>query len=159
MIDTMTQLSVMTQNQTAGKSSQKCSPVGAGSAVYLWWSGKKSSTKKDPPHSAMSDWQVNIPSPFIPVWKTKVVPTKAISTLQSTIFFLYRSEPLPLSTPLVIFIYSINPLPLSLPYNKEHAISDYIYKWFFVSLYKYMFFWKSCTSFLFNMDIEHYNNI
>lgn len=60
----MIQLSVMTQNRTAGKSSQKCSPVEAGSVVYPWWSGKKSSTKKDPPHSAMSDCQANIPHAF-----------------------------------------------------------------------------------------------
>lgn len=104
-VDTMIQLSVMTQNRTAGKSSQKCSPVEAGSVVYPWWSGKKSSTKKDPPHSAMSDCQANIPHAF---WLSERLK-----------WFLWKPYPqllhsiTTLSWPLVIFMYSVNPLPLS----------------------------------------------
>lgn len=109
--DTMIQLSVMTQNLTAGKSSQKCSPVEAGSVVYPWWSGKKSSTKKDPPHSAMSDCQANIPHAF---WLSE----RLSGSYESHIHNSYIAS-LHYHDPWLFSCIQLTPFPFPLFYFKE----------------------------------------
>lgn len=110
-VDIMTQLSVMTQNRTAGKSSQKCSPVEAGSVVYPWWSGKKSSTKKDPPHSAMSDCQANIPHAF---WLSE----RLSGSYESHIHNSYIAS-LHYHDPWLFSCIQLTPFPFPLLYFKE----------------------------------------
>lgn len=110
-VDIMTQLSVMTQNRTAGKSSQKCSPVEAGSVVYPWWSGKKSSTKKDPPHSAMSDCQANIPHAF---WLSE----RLSGSYESHIHNSYIAS-LHYHDPWLFSCIQLTPFPFLLLYIKE----------------------------------------